>query len=119
MWVDQDDHGLRLEHQPMSGFLLQFALYEAIVNAPYHAHSTDLTAEEVEKATAELTLLPWEPWRWPNDSTRFFATHGMIAEVTYNDFAKRGDFSMVVGAAHRRVLRPLGTLGIPWSNFDG
>ncbi|MGI5328374.1 hypothetical protein [Actinomadura nitritigenes] len=63
VWIDQDGYGLRREHQPMSGFLLQFALYEAMMNAPYKALRADLAAEHIDKLTAALTPVPWEPWR--------------------------------------------------------
>lgn len=116
VWIDQDGYELRREHRPMSGFLLQFALYEAMINAPYKALRTDLAAEHVDKLTAALTPVPWEPWRWPNDSTRFYVAPGMIAETTDQ---RHGNTSAWVGAVHRSVLRPLGQLGIPWTDFDG
>lgn len=102
----------------MSGFLLQFALYEAMMNAPYKALRTDLAAEHVDRLTAALTPVPWEPWRWPNDSTHFYVSPGVIAETTDNPW-HGNTTSVSVGAVHRSVLRPLGQLGIPWDNFDG
>ncbi|MEU7755617.1 hypothetical protein [Micromonospora sp. NPDC049171] len=116
VWIDQDDYGLRPEHERMSGFLLKFAVYETMMNAHYKALSTELEAEHVEIVTARLTPLPWKPWRWPNDSTRFFVAPGMIAEVTDSG---HGKFSMWIGAAHRSVLRPLRGLEIPWTRFEG
>jgi hypothetical protein len=116
VWIDQDGCELRREHQPLSGFLLQFALYEAMVNAPYNALSTDLAAEHVDTLTAALTPMPWDPWRWPNDSTRFYVAPGVIAETTDRG---HGNASVWVGAVHRSVLRPLGRLGIRWTSFDG
>ncbi|MDG4808730.1 hypothetical protein O7634_18450 [Micromonospora sp. WMMD1120] len=114
--IDQDDYGLRPEHERMSGFLVKFAVYETMMNAHYLALSNELGAEHVELVTAGLTPVPWEPWRWPNDSTRFFVAPGLIAEVTDS---WHGEFSVWIGAAHRSVLRPLGGLGIPWRRFDG
>jgi hypothetical protein len=116
VWIDQDGYELRREHQPMSGFLLQFALYEAMMNAPYSALGTDLAAEHVDTLTAALTPVPWEPWRWPNDSTRFYVAPGLIVETTGQ---WHGNTSACVGAVHRGVLRPLRRHGIPWTNFDG
>ncbi|MFF5257947.1 hypothetical protein ACFY4C_03305 [Actinomadura viridis] len=116
IWIDQDGYNLRREHQPMSGFLLQFALYEAMMNAPYKALRADLAAEHVDTLTAALTPVPWEPWRWPNDSTLFYVAPGVIAETTDQ---WHGNTSAWVGAVHRSVLRPLGRLGIPWTHFDG
>ena len=116
VWIDQDDYGLRPEHERMSGFLLKFAVYETMMNANYMALSTELEAEHVEMVAARLTPVPWKPWRWPNDSTHFFVAPGMIAEVTDSG---HGKFSMWIGAAHRSVLRPLRGLEIPWTRFDG
>ncbi|MFJ6118882.1 hypothetical protein ACWGJX_14750 [Streptomyces sp. NPDC054775] len=116
VWIDQDGYELRREHQPLSGFLLQFALYEAMMNAPHNALRTDLAAEHVDTLTAALTPVPWEPWRWPNDSTRFYVAPGVTAETTDQ---WHGNTSVWVGAVHRSVLRPLRRLGIPWTNFDG
>ncbi|MFF4414385.1 hypothetical protein ACFYY8_17805 [Streptosporangium sp. NPDC001559] len=116
VWIDQDGYEPRREHQPMSGFLLQFALYEAMMNAPYQALCVDLAAEYVDTLAAALTPVPWEPWRWPNDSTRFYVAPGVIAEMTDQG---HGNVSVWAGAVHRSVLRPLGRLGIPWTDFDG
>ncbi|MET8043660.1 hypothetical protein ABZU25_22690 [Micromonospora sp. NPDC005215] len=107
VWIDQDECGLRPEHERMS---------ETLMNAHHMALSTQLEAEHVEIVTAGLTPLPWEPWRWPNDSTRFFVAPGMIAEVTDS---WHGRFSMSIGTVHRSVLRPLSGLGIRWMRFDG
>lgn len=117
VWLDECGHEPRREHQPMSGFLLQFALYETMMNAPYKAWHANLAAEHVKALTAALTPVPWEPWRWPNDSTRFHVAPGLIAETTDN--SGHGNTSVTVGAVHRSVLRPLGRLGIPWTGFDG
>ncbi|WP_280489665.1 hypothetical protein [Nocardia carnea] len=100
----------------MSGFLLQFALYEAMMNAPYKALHTNLAAEHVDTLTAALTPVPWEPWRRPNESTHFYVAPGVIAATTNQGY---GNTSVWVGAIHRSVLRPLRQLGIPWTNFDG
>jgi len=116
VWIDRDGKGLRREHEPMSGFLLQFALYETMMNAHYTALCSELSAEHVTDVTAALTPLPWEPWRWPNDSTRFFVAPGIVATVTQR---RNGNFSVWAGAVHRAVLRPFGALGIPWTRFDG
>ncbi|MFE1290285.1 hypothetical protein [Streptomyces sp. NPDC058751] len=116
VWIDQDGCEPRREHQPLSGFLLQFAVYEAMMNAPYKAVRSDLAAEHVDTLTAALTPVPWEPWRWPNDSTRFHVAPGLIAGTTDQ---WHGNTSVWVGAVHRSVLRPLGRLGIPWGDFDG
>ncbi|MFJ5779112.1 hypothetical protein [Streptomyces sp. NPDC093094] len=116
VWIDQDGYELRREHQPLSGFLLQFALYETMMNAPYNALRADLAAEHVATLTAALTPVPWEPWRWPNDSTRFYVAPGVIAETTDQ---WHGNTTAWVGAVHRSALRPLGQLGIPWTDFDG
>ncbi|TXS52784.1 hypothetical protein [Streptomyces sp. t39] len=116
VWIDQDGHEPRREHQPMSGFLLQFALFETMRNAPYVAQRSDLAAEHVDKVTTALTPVPWEPWRWPNDSTRFHVAPGLIAETTDQ---WHGNTSVWAGAVHRSVLKPLGQLGIPWTTFEG
>ncbi|MWA02981.1 hypothetical protein F8568_021900 [Actinomadura sp. LD22] len=116
VWIDEDGDGVRREHQPMSGFLLQFALFEAMMNAPYKALHTALAVEHVDKLAAALTPVPWEPWRWPNDSTRFYVAPGVIA-TTMDQW--HGNTSAWVGAVHRSVLRPLRQLGIPWEHFDG
>ncbi|MFG2004869.1 hypothetical protein ACGFNU_37545 [Spirillospora sp. NPDC048911] len=76
----------------------------------------DQDGYELRRETAALTPVPWEPWRWPNDSTRFYVTPGVIAKTTDQ---WHENTSVWVGAVHRSVLRPLGRLGIPWTDFDG
>ncbi|WP_344668263.1 hypothetical protein [Catenulispora yoronensis] len=113
---DLDGERLSREHEPMSGFLLQFSLFEAMVSAHYFAYSPKLSAEQTAKVTAALTPMPWKPWRWPNDSQRFFVAPGLIAAVTQEG---NETFSFQAAAFHRSVLRPLGELGVPWRRFDG
>jgi hypothetical protein len=113
VWMD-DGHELRREHQPMSGFLLQFALYETMMNAPYKAVYFGRDAQHVDTLAAALTPLPWEPWLY--DAKRFHIAPGVIAETAE---LSNGEYPAWAGAVHRSALHPLGQLGIPWTDFDG
>ncbi|MER6504740.1 hypothetical protein ABT218_36910 [Streptomyces sp. NPDC001455] len=106
------------EREPLSGFLMQFSLFEAMTGAPYQAHAwyTPVPEPLMQDLTDRLRSVPLRPWRWPADPTTFHVAPGLIACTS--DLGD-GMSEITIGAQHRGALRPYGELGIDWSSFDG
>ncbi|GAA2004853.1 hypothetical protein [Catenulispora subtropica] len=105
IWIDHVD-GPQRERVPMSHFLVQFAMHEAMMNSHCQAWYPDLTPDEATRLRSLLTPLPWEPWRWPTDSTLFYAAPGLIVTVYEQS---DGVYAARAGAVHRSVLTTLDT----------
>ena len=67
------------EGEPLSRFLLQLVLFEAMWAATEGASAACLTAEELRLAVRPLRPLSLAPWRWPSYPSRFYAGEGVIA----------------------------------------
>jgi hypothetical protein len=97
------------EHEPLSGFLLQFALYETMMNLPYGAFLQNAVPGAVERLTGLWSPLPWAPWHWPNDSTRFFVAPGLIATVSQDTYS---GCTVMARAVHRSLVEVLEDSGL-------
>lgn len=104
VWIDGLGNGLVREHAPLSGFLLQFALFETMMNMPYGTYFANANPATIERVTGFWRPLPWAPWRWPNDSTRFFVAPGLIATTSKDSLAGP---TIMVRAVHRRLVEDL------------
>jgi hypothetical protein len=112
VWIDQDMHDLRREREALGGFLIQFAMHEAMMAAPYRAGLRDVTGERVRQLAEGWSPLPWSAWRWPTDSTYFHAAPGLIATVREQS---GGGFEIWAGGVHRSVLDRLVAADVPAS----
>ncbi|MFC5200237.1 hypothetical protein [Streptomyces kaempferi] len=115
VWFREYDEPPIAEQEPLSGFLIQFSLYEAAMGAAYVALSGRLTAEQVDRFTGRLHPVPLRPF-WPLAPTRFYVARGLVLHVT-----DEGDesFSIWAGAIHRSSLAPLADSAVEWTQFDG
>ncbi|KAB2350334.1 hypothetical protein [Actinomadura rudentiformis] len=112
--VEPPDHAFA-EREPLSGFLLQFTLSEAVMSAPYQAWSGHIPTPMAEPLTTILARVPLKTWMWSWYSASFYVAPGLVAEITETE-----EQSWIrMGATHRSVLRPLADLHIQWSTFDG
>ncbi|MGK5558356.1 hypothetical protein ACSNOI_42825, partial [Actinomadura kijaniata] len=113
-------HGLAQEalreREPLSGFLLQYSLYEAAISAPHGARTQIIPVAVAERLTRTLQRVPLQPWIWPLYQMTFHVAPGLIANLCHHD---EDHCWLAVGAAHRSLLRPLADLDIPWTGFDG
>jgi hypothetical protein len=109
------EDGPTLEGEPLSGFLLLFALREAHLAAPYGGWAFADEAQ-TRRLTQGLAQVPLRPLVWPSDPTQLLVGPGLIAEV-----GRAGDdeFEVYVGSRHRAALRPLRNLGLRWQSFNG
>ncbi|MGN9837370.1 hypothetical protein ACTMTI_04510 [Nonomuraea sp. H19] len=117
VWTIDDPAYRYAERERLSGFLLQFSLYEAMVDAPYHAWSGPVPTPIGCELTSTLHRVPLKTWMWLQYRTSFYVAPGLIVSV--NDDDEKGECRISFGAAHRSLLRPLANRGIKWTVFDG
>ncbi|MFJ8134338.1 hypothetical protein [Streptomyces hydrogenans] len=112
-----EDHRCAAEQEPLSGFLLQFALKEAAVTAPYVACSFDLPRRFLPRLESCLQRVRLQPFLAPIAPTDFLVAPGLVATVTpgWDD----DKVEVRIGAGRRSALHPLVRLDIPWRSFDG
>lgn len=92
------------EAEPLSGFLLQLVLFEAMMGAPYGASAACVEAEVGLALEARTTPLPLGPWRWPWPyPSRFYVRSGAILHMAPLD-EDRLQFAFWIGARHPRAL---------------
>ncbi|MET8829409.1 hypothetical protein ABZX40_26145 [Streptomyces sp. NPDC004610] len=115
VWFETDDGTLVPEAEPLSGFLLQFALYEAATSADYLALPHEPTPEQIERLTRDLHPVPLAPFL-PSYPTRFYVAPGLVLHLAD---AGDGYISAWAGATHRAALAPLTGTDTDWHRFDG
>ncbi len=115
VWFRECDESAIAEQEPLSGFLLQFSLFEASMGADYVAHSLQLTARQTDRLTEDLLPVPLRPF-WPAAPTRFYTAPGLVLHVT--DEGGDNGFGAWAGATHRSALTPLAD-AVEWEHFDG
>ena len=103
VWFQGYDEPLIAEQEPLSGFLLQFALFEAAMGADYLALPHEPTAQQVQRLTKKATLspVPLRPF-CPGTPPGFYVAPGLILHVS--NPAGDDSFSVWVGATHRSAL---------------
>ncbi|MGW4819790.1 hypothetical protein ACWEP4_12505 [Streptomyces sp. NPDC004227] len=116
VWFREYDEPPTAEQEPLSGFLIQFSLYEAAMGADYVALPRRLTAQQVDRLTDGLLPVPLRPF-WPGAPTRFYAAPGLILHVS--DGGGDNGFRAWAGATHRSALAPPADVPVEWSVFDG
>ncbi|MEV7860297.1 hypothetical protein AB0O86_16025 [Streptomyces hirsutus] len=116
VWFRGYDEPPIAEQEPLSGFLLQFALFEAAMGAEYLALPHEPTAQQVERLIEGLHPVPLRPF-CPWYPTRFYVAPGLVLHVS--DPEGDDNFSVWAGAAHRSALAPLTNVAIEWNQFDG
>lgn len=116
VWFRQYDEPPIAELEPLSGFLIQFSLYEASMGADYVALCDQVTEQQLDRLTEGLLPVPLRP-SCAAFPTRFYVAPGLVLHVS----AERGDagFSVWAGATHRAALAPLGGTLLKWIRFDG
>ncbi|WP_377267577.1 hypothetical protein [Peterkaempfera sp. SMS 1(5)a] len=116
VWFRESDEPAIAEQEPLSGFLIQFSLYEASMGADYRAHTNAITAEQVERLTSALRPVPLRPFlAW--SPTRFYVAPGLVMHVSEDREDNR--FWAWAGATHRSAMAPLRHDAVDWSRFDG
>lgn len=113
VWYDGGPERLR-ERERLSGFLLQFALNEAVSTSPFTGFAT-VTPESLDRFVEDLVPVPLQPMRVPGDPTRHWVAPGLVAMAA--DYGESG-ICLSVGSRQRSALRPLRSR-LDWEHFNG
>ncbi|MER6847015.1 hypothetical protein AB0A81_26410 [Streptomyces flaveolus] len=116
VWFREFDETPIAEQEPLSGFLLQFSLFEAAMSADYVGHAHSLSDRQVAQLTAPLQHVPLRPF-WPRTRTRFYVAPGLVLYVI--DSLDDGKFDLWAGATHRSALQAFPESDVKWNRFDG
>jgi hypothetical protein len=94
------------EDERLSRFLVQVALFEAVMGAEIMASAAWLDPPRLRELLAGLPELPFAPWRWPDYPTRFYAREGVLALVMPNRTPESPDYvSVQIAARDEAALR--------------
>ncbi|MFC7479397.1 hypothetical protein ACFQX7_04045 [Luedemannella flava] len=119
VWLTDDPRAVVpetiLEAEPLSRFLLQFTLNEAMNAAPYHAWSYCTPTARLDALLSMLLPIPLSPFLPTYTAERFFVTPGLLTQVGGDENEAFVSFA----ALHRATLTPLLEHGFRWSRFDG
>lgn len=101
------------EREPLSGFLVQFCLFEALMSGVL-AGSPVVPTEQARQVTDSLHEVPLAPWHWPADPTRFFVGPDLVlCASTYADHIE-----IMAGARTPAALAPLAATDVEWELFE-
>jgi hypothetical protein len=103
-----------IEREPLSGFVLQVALFEASMGALPAYASGWMDDETCERLVSLLTEVPLAPWSWPVDPTRFYVADGIVAHTQRTD----RETWIFLSALSARQLEPFSRIdGVEWTSF--
>jgi hypothetical protein len=113
VWLVRQGEAPLAEREPLSAFLLQFSLMEALCAGPLHAYSWSGPA--ATDVTDGLREVPLAPWQWPGDPTRFYVAPDLVlcTSVQGDD-----DIAVLAGARTEEALRTLALTTTQWDVFD-
>jgi hypothetical protein len=81
VWGSHDGENFE-EGEPLSSFLVQVVIFEAVMGAQEGASTAALETAKLDSALGGLSPLPLAPWHWPEYPTRFYASDEALAIVT-------------------------------------
>ncbi|MER6275581.1 hypothetical protein ABT202_04610 [Streptomyces sp900105245] len=119
VWLTEDpsmdDPETSPEEEPLSRFLLQFTLYEAMSIAPYQARTYCMPTPCIAPLRSVLRPVPLSPFLPTYTGERFSVAPGLLAAISGDEKEAVVTFS----ALHRATLTPLLAHGYRWIRFDG
>ncbi|WP_155356527.1 hypothetical protein [Acrocarpospora macrocephala] len=118
VWTVECNGERQAERERLSGFLIQFSLFEAVMSAPYKAWSDPVPEPIADELTRGLRRVPLKTWMWPLYQMSFYVAPGLVVAEGRNEDDDEECY-VSVGAVHRSLLRPLTDLGIQWRHFEG
>lgn len=101
------------EREPLSGFLVQFCLFEAMMAGTSLAGDPMVSPEQARQVTESLLEVPLAPWQWPVDPSRFFVAPDLVLYAgEYSDHVE-----IMAGARTPAALAPLTATDISWDVY--
>jgi hypothetical protein len=80
----EDDEPWRSSNVSLSAFMLQIAVFEAILGSPHGASSVWVAQPQLDQILAPMAPVPGAIWHWPIDGYRFYAGNGTLASFGSN-----------------------------------
>ncbi|WOT40588.1 hypothetical protein [Streptomyces coeruleorubidus] len=119
VWLTEDpflaDPETILEEEPLSRFLLQYTLYEAMNAALYQAWTYCMPTARLAPLWSMLCPVPLSPFLPAYTAEKFFVAPGLLTRITSDE----NEAAVAFAALHRATLTPLLEHGFRWSRFDG
>jgi hypothetical protein len=113
VWLVHERTAPVAEREPLSGFLVQFSLMEAIAAGPLHAYSWSGPPDV--NVTRGLREVPLEPWQWPGDPTCFFVGPDLVVCTSVQG---HDDIAVLAGARTPAAVRFLTGSDVEWDHVD-
>jgi hypothetical protein len=99
------------EEEPLSGFVVQLVVFEAVFGAPANASAAAIDPAVVSRLLERMAPLPLGAWRWPVHPTRLYARDSAFAVVSPNG----PDFDVWLGSRHPEALDFIDEIvDVPW-----
>lgn len=115
VWGSHDGEDFE-EEEPLSSFLVEVAIFEAVMGAQQGASAAALEETKLDSALGGLSALTLAPWHWPEYPTRFYASDEALAVVGPNGSEW---FSVIIGALTPEALAHLdGVVDERWDWFS-
>jgi hypothetical protein len=111
------------EREPLSGFLLQIVVFEAILGSDHGALASWIPFHQLAAVLGPMKRLPLGSWRWPSEPGWFFASDDALAFVCPNG-RWPGDpsdhFDVWIAARTSEPLARLSAIaGVRWDREPG
>jgi hypothetical protein len=106
------------EREPLSRFLVQVLIFEAVIGADHAATAPRMTLPELEELLAPLSTLPFGAWRWPSEPTWFYAGEDILAIAGPNDTSPTrfaSHYNVFISARTAAALAYARRLDVEWS----
>jgi hypothetical protein len=109
------DRPWTFEDEPLSGFLYQVSVYEAILGAEYQLYQTKYSSQDsIEFLLSHWVLAPFRPWHWRHYPTRFYSRDNALA-IAYSN--GEGLFQFHCGAHNEQHLQFMHDL-VDWDMWE-
>lgn len=119
VWLTEDpflaDPETILEEEPLSRFLLQYTLYEAMNAALYQAWTYCMPTARLAPLWSMLRPVPLSPFQPAYTAEKFFVAPGLLTRISSDE----NEAAVAFAALHRATLTPLLEHDFRWSRFDG
>ncbi|MEU4690021.1 hypothetical protein [Actinoplanes sp. NPDC023714] len=102
------------DEEPLSGFLLQFTLAEAVMAAPYRA-SAELTDAQWKRLAQRLTEVPLARPAFLGPAASLHVAPGLVVIVQEGQEGNEGGVELTAGTFQRPALDALREPGVEWN----
>jgi hypothetical protein len=119
-----DLHGWELEQSPLSTFLIELLVFEAVLGAAHGASVAWLDRRQLAQLLEPLRPIAFGPWRWPSYPSEFYAGDRLLAFAGPNPGPGESELttdriSLMIGSLDTDALAYLDDVARPeWEWFS-